>query len=175
MRKIIIAMVMIILITVVKTKPVGVGEEIRNRIIVEANEKRFIPVKIILPKIKTSAQIIAVGLDDFRTSWFEPGSAPGEEGITVIAGHYTWGNGKGVFYDLNKLVIGDELEIENENGVRERYKVDKVTIYKRDEFPVADIYTKKGPSKLALITCQGNYSLKEKDYIDRLVVEAVRL
>lgn len=49
--------------------------------------------------------------------WFKLGSLPGTKGSAVIAGHFNGENGEdGVFYNLNKLIEGDKLLIEDDKG-----------------------------------------------------------
>lgn len=106
-------------------------------------------------------------------AWYELGSRPGEEGNAVIAGHVNNALTKaGVFEHLSELHIGDSVIIEDASGKALQYRVSETAQYMTGEAPVAAIFSRTGPSQLALITCDGDWVPSEHSFNKRLVVIA---
>lgn len=140
------------------------------------------PVRLKIPAINVDAVIEYVGIiangemgvpkDRANVAWFELGPHPGENGSAVIAGHYgTWlSGGSSVFDDLNKLLKGDKLYIEDDKGMIISFVVREIKSYdsKADATNVFSSYD--GKAHLSLITCEGVWSETSKSYPNRLVV-----
>ena len=74
-----------------------------------------------------------------------PGSAaPGERGLSIIAGHRDTH-----FAVLRALAPGDPIVLERLDGGRTAYRVTGARVLARAEWPVAS----RGPARLALATC----------------------
>lgn len=152
------------------------------------------PATISVPAIGVdAAPIVSVGLepngdmeipeDVDLIGWYEPsasfpdfpGVVPGApEGTAVLSGHVdSRSQGRGVFYDLRLLDVGDEIEIAHADGVVTRYVVTGRTSYGKDEIPLGEIFVWDGPSRLALITCGGEFDRTARSYTDNIVVLAV--
>jgi len=140
-----------------------------------------VPVRLKIPKINVDATIEFVGLtsdgamdvpkDRGNVAWFELGQRPGENGSAVIAGHYGWKNKRGsAFDDLHKLRKGDELFIEDDNGVIISFVVREIRRYN----PKADASfvfgSGDGDAHLNLVTCEGVWDEASNSYPERLVV-----
>ncbi len=143
----------------------------------------FVPATLIIPAIGVEAPVEQVGkkadgsmdtpkkLSD--VAWYEPGQKPGEPGNAVFAGHVNNALGlAGVFKELSKLKEGDRIEVEGAGGERLVYEIESVSEYFLDNAPISDIFTNRGPSKIALITCQGSWDASTRTYDKRLVVVA---
>lgn len=139
------------------------------------------PVTLIIPKLKIQAAIESVGLTETNNmdvpknagnaAWYVYGSKPGELGSAVIAGHYDTPTGKpALFYQLNKLEIGDQIEVISENAVRNTFAVVEKATIPYDKFPNEQVFKTKEGKNLNLITCAGIWDAKEKIYKDRIVV-----
>ncbi len=163
----------------------GVVLPVANTVaIYEQGEKSFgFPVRLKIPKINVDAGIEYVGLtsdgamgapksrDD--VAWFELGPRPGENGSTVIAGHYGWRGGKtSVFDDLSKLREGDKLYIEDNKEAIISFVVREIRDYdlKTDTSEVFE--SNDGKSHLNLVTCEGVWDNVSGSYSKRLVVFA---
>jgi hypothetical protein len=152
------------------------------------------PMAISVPAIGVAAAPIdPVGLeadgemeipeDDAVIGWYEPsasfpdfpGIVPGSaEGTAVLSGHVdSRSQGRGVFYDLRLLDLGDEIEIVHADGTTSRFIVTGRTSYDKDRIPLGDIFVWDGPPRLALITCGGEFDRTARSYTDNIVVLAV--
>lgn len=138
------------------------------------------PRTIEIPSLGVKATIEEVGRldngqmgvpkDPDQAGWFSPGTKPGGRGSAVIAGHVDSKTGPAVFYELDKMEIGDEVLIHGEDGKTLRFAVVKKVAYPRTDAPVDTIFGFTYGSGLNLITCTGSWDRKAKTHDDRLVV-----
>lgn len=141
------------------------------------------PDTISIPSIDVETTVEKVGVtaegdmavpSTYETvGWYREGYLPGEAGHAVIAGHYD--NGKGdtaVFWELDELAIGDEIEIANESGERLVFVVTDINEYEFDNAPLEEIYGPSEAPRLSLITCEGAWLDDLDTYQKRLVVTA---
>ncbi|WP_010529381.1 class F sortase [Lentibacillus jeotgali] len=109
--------------------------------------------------------------EDFRiTGWYEQGAKPGERGSAVIAGHVDDKTGPGVFFDLEDLQKGDEVEVLNDKGDKLVFEVVDKQVFPMDDAPVKDIFGYTSRRMLNLVTCTGPFDESRGGHIDRLVV-----
>jgi len=131
------------------------------------------PAKIIIDKIELEAPIqeteqISVMIEDqnyaqflvpeeFAAGWHTGSASIGIPGNTVISGHHN-AYGK-VFENLYKLVVGDVIKIQDENGNIHKYIISNKMIYPEEEEDLA-VREENGrwiqPSddeRLTLVTC----------------------
>lgn len=147
------------------------------------------PAKLNIPAIHIDASVMSVGktaqgLMDAPVSnavnspywthvfWYAPGAAPGQSGNAVIAGHVDRiGGDPAIFWDLHRLVAGDEVFITTVQGQRLRFVVDRTVTYPATA-PSSDVLNAVfGPASahhLNLITCSGVWT--GHGYDQRLVV-----
>ena len=95
-----------------------------------------LPARISIAKINVDAVIESVGLtkdgsigvpnNPSSTAWFNGSPLPGENGNSIIVGHFGWKNSiPAVFDNLYKIKIGDEITVEdNIKTSRASYTVD---------------------------------------------------
>lgn len=141
-----------------------------------------LPTTIHIPSIGlASAHIEHVGIDDAgrmdvpkvisNTGWYMEGTRPGEKGSAVIDGHYNTPTGApSVFYNLKNIVVGDIIEIDDSSGKTYRFKVFDVVTYDLATIPMEKIFEKTDEARLNLITCEGTWNTRDKDYSQRVVV-----
>jgi LPXTG-site transpeptidase (sortase) family protein len=137
------------------------------------------PVRIIASSIGLNARVngigttsdglIAVPKSYTSVGWYNKASRPGEEGPSVLVGHYTGGNG-GVFDKLSSLNDGDLITVKNGRSQVFTYKITKKAEYQRDQVPMTEIFKKNGASRLEIITCAGKW--QSNAYDNRFVVTA---
>lgn len=143
---------------------------------------RFSPGTLVIPKITVNAPIEQVTVDSHNdmappakptdVGWYAPGVAPGEAGDAVIDGHLDWyGMPQAVFYNLNRLGAGDEVDVISQGGVRLRFQVTDSTSVSRTAHP-AGLFARSGPARLTLITCAGDWNPSVGQYNQRLLVDA---
>jgi len=140
------------------------------------------PIKIKIPSINVDAAVGELGLNADQTievpknvsevGWYKYSPSPGYIGPAVMVGHKDAITGRAVFYDLNKVKIGDEIVIDREDGSTTTFKVESIETYKQDQFPTEKVYGSLSYPGLRLITCSGTYSALKGRYSDNLVVYA---
>lgn len=105
--------------------------------------------------------------------WYKLSPTPGELGPSVMVGHLDWyNNQKGVFYNLNKLEIGDEVRIQREDGTVAVFRVSGKEAYDQNNFQGDKVYGAINHAGLRLITCMGDFLRSEGHYSENLVVYA---
>lgn len=141
------------------------------------------PTRVAMAERRIDAPLVAVGLEpsgamqlpaDVReVGWYEPGVVPGAGGTAVLAGHVdARTQGPGALFELRRSVPGELLEITHADGSTTTWRVTARTAYAKDELPIADIFTRFGPSRLAVITCGGRFDAATGHYDDNVVVYA---
>ncbi|MCR4328421.1 MAG: sortase [Patescibacteria group bacterium] len=140
-----------------------------------------LPVRLKIPIISVDAAIedalitsdgrMDVPEGSTNVAWFSLGPHPGREGSAVIGGHFGIKNGvKFVFYDLDKLKIGDKIYIENDKGDTLAFQVRSVKLFDRDA-DATDVFTSYDKmAHLNLITCEGVWNKVNGTYPQRRVV-----
>jgi hypothetical protein len=107
-----------------------------------------------------------------RAGWYADGTAPGDTGPAVIAGHVDSKTGPAVFYRLRELAAGDRIEVVRGGRVI-RFTVTRTRWYPKSRFPTAEVYGPTPDRQLRLITCGGAFDRSLRSYRDNLVVYAV--
>lgn len=148
--------------------------------LIKDEREGIVPDRIRIPAIEVDAKIQRtplldngqMGVPDVgdEPGWYEQGYLPGEPGNAVIAGHVDWTDGPAVFYDLNKLKPGDEVQVESSDGKNLTFVVQRMETYPMDDSPVRSIFGFSNGSHLNLITCTGDWNKEGRFYEDRLVV-----
>jgi hypothetical protein len=107
-----------------------------------------------------------------RAGWYADGTAPGDVGPAVIAGHVDSKAGPAVFYKLRELTAGDTIEVMRGGKVL-RFTVTRTAWYRKSKFPTEQVYGPTPDRQLRLITCGGVFDHRLRSYRDNLVVYAV--
>jgi LPXTG-site transpeptidase (sortase) family protein len=148
------------------------------------------PVKLIksitprlkIPTINVNASIEPMGVtkdgameapsDAEDVGWYAFGPRPGDNGSAVIDGHYGhWKNGDvSVFDDLNKLIPGDKIYVEDKNGVTAAFVVRELRTYDSNADALDVFNSNDGKPHLNIIACAGTWNKNLKTYSNRLVV-----
>lgn len=142
-----------------------------------------IPANLKIPKLNINTNLVDVGITpqgavDAPTTptaaaWFNLGPRPGEEGSSVIVGHYGWKNSEpAVFDDLHKLQKGDKIYVQDENMVTSTFVVTGSQSYDQKANTDEVFFSRDGKAHLNLITCGGVWNKVDKSYSRRLVVFA---
>ena len=132
-----------------------------------------------IPAVGVDAAIEPVGVtpqgdldvprDARDVGWYASGPQPGQPGDAVIDGHLNWGSGPAVFWKLDELRSGDNLQVADRDGRTLSFRVVRQARYPADKPPAA-LFSSTGQPRLSLITCAGDWTGTE--YSERLVVEA---
>jgi LPXTG-site transpeptidase (sortase) family protein len=142
-------------------------------------KKSELPVRLVIPAINVSAHIQHVGITTWGqmetpnnstdVGWFKLGSRPGENGSSVIAGHFDGKNGEnGVFSNLNKLKKGDIVYVKDDKGTATTFMVRESRTYNSGY--ADEVFSTNNSAYLNLITCDGVWDGDTKSYSKRLVV-----
>lgn len=107
-----------------------------------------------------------------RAGWYAGGTAPGDVGPAVLAGHVDSKAGPAVFYRLRELTVGDRIEVVR-GGKVVRFTVTRTAWYPKNKFPTDQVYAPTPDRQLRLITCGGVFDHRLRSYKDNLVVYAV--
>lgn len=136
------------------------------------------PTGLSIPSLDIQSDLIPTGIEEngrlevppveqpMQASWYEGFPEPGEAGRpAVILGHVDGGGQKGVFYNLRKIQVGEIVNVDNM-----KFRVYKVEIYPKNEFPTEEVYTPNERPELRLITCGGTFGGDRAGHYDDNVV-----
>lgn len=140
-----------------------------------------LPVRLKIPVIGVDSAIedalitpdgrMDVPVGSVNVAWFALGPHPGQAGSAVIGGHFGINNGvKFVFYDLDKLKIGDKVYIVNDNDDTLAFVVKSIKLFNRDADATTVFTSQDGLAHLNLITCEGVWNQVNGTYPQRRVV-----
>lgn len=140
------------------------------------------PERLIIPSLSVNALVESVGENGGghmaapkhfdEVAWYNLGSKPGSAGNAVVAGHLNNAIGlSGVFEKLDRLTLGSEIIVQGE-GREIHYTVREMTVYGANDAPLTEIFTREGPSRLVLVTCDGAWDAGVRSYDKRLVLIA---
>ena len=146
------------------------------------NNFPIVPARLKIPSLGVNAKVESVGVkadgamatpSNFdNVAWYSLGAKPGAQGSAVIAGHVNNALLKsGVFERLSQIKNGDYITVEDSAGKALVYKVSSVEEYQPDA-PTDALFATTGPSRLVLITCDGEWVPSARSYDKRLVVIA---
>jgi sortase (surface protein transpeptidase) len=141
-----------------------------------------VPTRVRVPAIgvDTRLETLRIGAGgelvppkDFKKAgWYAAGTAPGDVGPAVIAGHVDSKRGPAVFYRLRDLSPGDTIEV-TRGGRPVRFTVVSAAWYPKSAFRTDAVYGPTPDRQLRLITCGGVFDRSLRSYRDNLVVYAV--
>jgi LPXTG-site transpeptidase (sortase) family protein len=145
------------------------------------------PVRVSIPALDVNTKIFPVGLDkndaieipeDIRyVGWYDLGVPPGvDRGSAVLVAHRDGRvQGRGVFYSLGTLDVGDKVIVKTTAGDELPYEVVARESILKKRLPYEELFAVDGPPRLTLISCGGFYDPNNGGYQDNVVVTAVPL
>lgn len=145
------------------------------------------PKELSIPSINVKALVQFVGIDQngrmglptnfVDVSWYKYGPKPGERGSSVMAGHLdTTVDDKAVFAKLSRLKKGDDVYTVDKTGRKIHFRVIEKEVYEDTKAPLNKIFDQTiTTARLNLITCDGVWNPKTKNYSERLVVYTERV
>jgi hypothetical protein len=142
------------------------------------------PTGLRIARLGVDAPVNAYGVDENRqmavpenvtdVGWYKFGPTPGAPGSAVLAAHVDlYGQGPGVFFELQTMDEGDVVEVLYDDGSSAEFRVVARTVYQKDALPLDTIFSRQGASVLTLITCGGGFSRSSRTYDSNVVVYAV--
>jgi len=141
------------------------------------------PIQIRIPKINVKANFEeSLGVTETReievpvgyetVGYYKYGPTPGELGPAVVLGHVDSVDGPAVFYSLGQLEVGDEIEIDREDGTTAVFEVTNLERHLQAGFPTEQVYGNIDHAGLRLITCSGTFDKGIQRYSHNLIVFA---
>ena len=140
-------------------------------------------VALRITRVGINAPIVVLGVDGqgvMQTpngpkdvAWYDFTGHPGFGSNAVFAGHVDYHDyGPAVFWRLREVHEGDEIEVALEDGTTYKYSVTSAHVYGADEAPVEAIVGPTEHDSITLITCEGTFNTRTREYDRRLVVRA---
>jgi Sortase domain len=104
--------------------------------------------------------------------WYRYGAVPGNRGNALLLGHVDTYAGPAVFYNLYRLVHGDDVWVDLGNHDHQRFVVRSVTEVPKSEFPAVSVFGSTRSRHLWLVTCGGSFNYYTRSYLDNIIVFA---
>lgn len=145
------------------------------------------PVRVRIPALEVNTKVLPVGLDENKAieipedirlvGWYDLGVPPGvDRGSAVLVAHRDGREqGRGVFYFLGSLKVGDKVYVKTTAGEELPYKVVSRESILKKRLPYEELFAVDGDPRLTLISCGGYYDPNNGGYQDNVVVTAVPL
>lgn len=163
-----------------------VTEEMQREYTVAADKPRYLTIERLGIK---NARIFEVGVNskgqmetpntNYDAGWYTGSSKPGTGGTAILDGHNGGPSAYGIFKKLNTLVAGDMIKIEMGDGTVYNYRVyDNFEVKlseANDKMSLLAVSPVANTESISLITCTGEYSLKQKTYLSRQFLRATRV
>ncbi len=140
------------------------------------------PMELLIPSIGVQTVVENVGITGdgkldvpkgrLNAGWYNLGPRPGDTGNAVIDGHLDLAHQQGVFWNLHKLQRGDEIDVINDQGHKEIFRVRDTQTFSVYTPPMAAIFGPSDGKHLNLITCAGVWRKELNHYDARFVAFA---
>ncbi len=141
---------------------------------------RSVPVHLAIPKIGVSVRLSVLGLNKKGTvniptnfavpGWYKGDRSPGQKGSAVILGHVDSANGPAIFYKLDKLGLGNRIDVTLRNGKKLVFAVIGIRMFEKTNFPDKLVYGARNYPGLQLVTCGGIFDPSTDHYLSNIVV-----
>ena len=100
------------------------------------------------------------------------GPSPGEPGTSVLAAHVDYDGRPGAFFRLRDLAVGERVEVTMSDGSVAVLSVTGSSQVDKGDLAAAGVFDRSGPSRIALITCGGEFDRSRRSYEDNVVAIA---
>lgn len=145
------------------------------------------PYHLVIPKIDVNGTVFTYGLDEnqvpqvplnpWDVAWYDFSAQPGTGSNAVFAAHVTW-QGPAIFYNLDQLVVGDEVKLVGNDGVELVYAVTGSFLVDPNDPATLSVMRPTDDDVVTLITCGGTFFYTGDptfggDYTERRIVRAL--
>jgi LPXTG-site transpeptidase (sortase) family protein len=145
------------------------------------------PVRFVVPRLGIDAPIATGGLDESgkmqdpngpeEVMWYNFSPTPGSNGNALVSGHRDYAqSGRGaraaVFWTIPELQPGDEVYVRDETDEDLRFIVEETVSYETDQVPLEEVQAQGFEKVLTIITCEGYFNPRTRDYDHRRIVRA---
>jgi LPXTG-site transpeptidase (sortase) family protein len=142
-------------------------------------------VGIRIPAIDIDSAVQAVGTEDrvlqippepWVVGWWRDGARPGgDRGTVVLTAHLDSREfGTGPFVRAKDLSRGAAMVMVDTEGIRHRYRVERVDTFRKTALPYDDLFRQTGPERVVLVTCGGTYDRDHGGWDSNVVVTFVQ-
>ncbi|TAL15281.1 class F sortase [Patescibacteria group bacterium] len=140
-----------------------------------------LPKTLYISKLKVTARVLQMGLNKdntiqapiniFDAGWYKGSVKPGQIGAVLIDGHSS-ADHQALFGKLDKLVVGDQIQLAKGDGTRLTYKVVHTEIVDKDKINMHALLLPYGKVVRALniITCAGDWIPSQNTLSKRVLV-----
>ena len=142
-----------------------------------------LPVRLRIPRIRVNTSLVRLGRTRDgqvavperwgEAGWYAEGPRPGQAGPAVLLGHVDSATGPAVFYRLEELRPGDEVEVDRADGSTVAFRVTGTIQVAKSRFPSDLVYAPTLQPALRLVTCGGAFDHGTGHYRDNIIVAAV--
>lgn len=142
--------------------------------------RRSRPVHLSIPIIGLSVPLTVVTRNKNGTvnvptnfavpAWYSGARSPGQKGSAVILGHVDNFHGPAVFFHLDKLQLGNRVDVTLADGRKLVFAVIGERMYKKTNFPDKLVYGPRDYPALQLVTCGGIFDSATGHYLSNIVV-----
>lgn len=141
-----------------------------------------LPKKLHIDTLNIASRVLPMGVNAdgsiqaprniYDSGWYSGSVKPGDIGAMFIAAHASGPTREGLFANLDKLVIGDIMQIEKGDGTRLSYKVVHTEIQPLDGLDMKKMLLPYGNAlrALNLMTCAGDWVDAANTYNKRVLV-----
>lgn len=145
------------------------------------------PYRLVIDKIDVNGTVFTYGLDEnqvpqvplnpWDVAWYDFSAQPGTGSNAVFAAHVTW-RGPAIFYNLDQLVVGDELRLIGDDGIELVYVVTDSFLVDPNDPATLSVMRPTDDDIVTLITCGGTFFYTGDptfggDYTERRIVRAL--
>ena len=149
-------------------KPTASADPVRIEIAAIDLEAPILPLGVV---IETGQMEVPQNVDE--VGWYRYGPAPGRPGSAVLAAHVDMaGEGPGVFFHLDRLRIGDQVNVAFDDGTTSAFVVSHAERVPKGELNFDSLFSPGGEPLLRLITCGGDFNRTLRSYDDNIVITA---
>jgi sortase (surface protein transpeptidase) len=106
----------------------------------------------------TANNAIAVPASSYVTGWYKGSARPGQQGAMFIYGHVLGWNAGGIFYNLKRLIPGDDVMVTRGDNTVYTYQVVSSKVYPAQSVDMSAVLSPivSGTPGLNLMTCTGS-------------------
>ena len=150
-----------------------------TRTVVSGSGSACVPTRLTVSSVGISGeQVIAMGTNAQgqiyppakTTMWYDKSAKPGQDGISVIAGHVTY-DGPDNFYNLRKVGVGDRVSITCANGTKVQLQVThKESVLKTKLTTDSRVWGGSSTPVVVLVTCDDTSKMVAGHYLNNYVV-----
>lgn len=122
--------------------------------------------RLVIDSIGVNANVFTYGVNAERVpevplngedvAWYDFSARPGTGSNAVFAGHVTW-NGRAVFYDLDRVAVGEQIVLKGGDGKELSYVVSESYLVDPNDPTSISVMAATDNDVITIITCSGTF------------------